>query len=210
MPSVREIGQKLPGIARLMRVQAEAGGPAIPASEPDPIEEAIRVRRQLAGARIQEAAVGQAELVAETEAKEARLRSLRVDLETAAAEQQRVNGLPQNQQPAESPLMTAILNMMQGQNQQLVSTNQELQNRISELTLQQNQSLQQQIAALSASQMGGVQMLSQQVDQVKLLRSAMSEIFPAPVRSPIEGMAVRSSEETLRHYQMQEDHEYRM
>lgn len=209
MATVKEISGKLPGIARLARVSPDGPTSAAP-FETDPIEDAIRTSRRLAGARMQAAALDTAEQSAQAERDEAELRRLNTQLSIAETKQrmqdrnQPAAGAP----PQENQVLNTILTIMAEDKRQLIANNDALQLRLAEAANREAQALQQRLAELSAkAEQGGAAALLGQVSQLKEIRGVWQELMPTPT---LPTTNLRSVDEAIAVHRVQEDHELRM
>lgn len=207
LAAVRAIRAQAPGVAGMVRMGGSpaAAGPV----EPDPVQEALRVRRELLGERIQEQAMSEAEAEAEARRSEAETRRATARLEMEAARAK----LAELTQPAaggggSQDILLAMIEMFKGDRaqaqsevselrQQLMATIQESNGRVIEALREAAGSRVEQPVAAS---------LVQQIAELKDIRGALLQLTPTP---DVQSTA-RSLDEAIAMHKLQEDHEYRM
>src|SRR5579859_5127533 len=112
MASVKDIGSRLPGIARLKAVEQGLNGGVMTMPEPDPIADALATKKQLAAIRITDSAIDEATAEAESQRTSRQAQQIRNELELAQLQQIRANGGPQSQQPQENAVLSQIMQMI--------------------------------------------------------------------------------------------------
>lgn len=198
-----DISRRIPGVARTVHGgTAPFNGPAGPT---DPIESAVAELRKAAGARILMNGLEATAAHSEADRLEADLNTLKRKLEFEELSAK----ISERTAPAAAgaDVLLKVIEMVNGDKQQLLQANEKLRDQMSEVIMGQLAQMRDEMRTrISEGTPAPMELMTQQMAAVKAVIDGASQLVPTPsLRAATDDATV-----TLRMFEAEREHEFRM